>query len=82
VSFGTQLLSAAHAIYTGVNEQATWSQIMPSFSGRIKVSLLGAIALWVFARSVFAMEPVMAHGQVGNDALARANAQPVAAARR
>jgi hypothetical protein len=31
------------------------SKIMPSFSGRMKVSLLGAVALWIFARSVFAM---------------------------
>jgi hypothetical protein len=28
---------------------------MHSFSSRVKVSLLGAVALWIFARSVFAM---------------------------
>jgi hypothetical protein len=28
---------------------------MPTFSGRLKLSLFGALTLWIFARSVFAM---------------------------
>jgi hypothetical protein len=33
---------------------------MHSFSGRVKISIFGAVALWIFARSVFAMSPLPA----------------------
>ena len=40
---------------------------MPSFSGRLKLSLCGALFLWMFARSVFAIEVIPTQCADGRD---------------